>query len=47
MAGRLWSMLASGKVRATIGGRYPLLAAAEAHRALEARGTRGSQILIP
>ena len=47
MAGRLWSMLASGKVRATIGARYPLAAAADAHRALEARITRGSQILVP
>ena len=47
MAARLWSMLASGKVRATIGARYPLRAAADAHRALESRGTRGSQILIP
>ena len=47
MAGRLWAMLASGKVRATIGGRYPLAAAAEAHRALESRATHGSQVLIP
>lgn len=47
MAGRLWAMLASGKVRPVIGGRYPLSAAAQAHRALESRATRGSLILIP
>ena len=44
---RLWSMLESGKVCATIGARYPFAAAADAHRALESRSTRGSQILIP
>ena len=38
MAGRLWSMLAAGKVRATIGARYRLAAAADAHRALGVAG---------
>jgi NADPH2:quinone reductase len=47
MAERLWSMLESGRVRPTIGARYPLAAADEAHRALESRITRGSQILLP
>ena len=47
MAQRLWSMIESGRVRAMIGARYPLAAAGEAHRALEARVTRGSQVLIP
>jgi NADPH:quinone reductase-like Zn-dependent oxidoreductase len=47
MAERLWSMLESGQVRPTIGARYPLEAAADAHRALESRATRGSQILLP
>jgi NADPH:quinone reductase-like Zn-dependent oxidoreductase len=47
MAERLWAMLGSGKVRPVIGARYPLSAAAQAHRALESRATRGSQLLIP
>jgi NADPH:quinone reductase-like Zn-dependent oxidoreductase len=47
MAQRLWSMLESGRIRPTIGARYPLEAAREAHRALESRETRGSQILLP
>ena len=47
MAERLWSMLQSGRVRPLIGARYPLSAAADAHRALESRATRGSQILLP
>ncbi len=46
MAERLWAMLASGKVRPVIGARYPLSAAAQAHRALESRATQGSQVLI-
>jgi NADPH:quinone reductase-like Zn-dependent oxidoreductase len=47
MAQRLWSMIESGRVRPTIGARYPLAAAGDAHRALEARATRGSQVLLP
>jgi NADPH:quinone reductase-like Zn-dependent oxidoreductase len=47
MAERLWSMIESGRVRPTIGARYPLAAAGDAHRALEARATRGSQVLLP
>jgi NADPH:quinone reductase-like Zn-dependent oxidoreductase len=47
MAQRLWSMLESGRIRPAIGARYPLEAVAEAHRALESRQTRGSQILLP
>jgi len=34
-------------VKIEIGQRYPLKDAAEAHRALEARKTTGSTILIP
>jgi NADPH:quinone reductase-like Zn-dependent oxidoreductase len=47
MAERLWSMLTSGRVRPLIGARYPLSAAADAHRALESRTTRGAQLLLP
>lgn len=44
---RLWQMLMSGKVQVSIGQRFPLLAAADAHRALESRATTGSTLLIP
>jgi NADPH:quinone reductase-like Zn-dependent oxidoreductase len=47
MASRLWAMLGSGRVRPVIGGRYALAAAADAHRALESRLSRGSQVLLP
>ena len=43
----LFEALASGTLKATIGGKYPLQDAAEAHRALESRRTTGSVILIP
>jgi NADPH2:quinone reductase len=44
---RLWEMIRSGKVSITIGQRYPLEEAAQAHRDLEARQTSGSTILLP
>jgi NADPH2:quinone reductase len=44
---RLWEMIRSGKVKVTIGSRYPLREAAEAHQALEARETSGSVLLLP
>lgn len=44
---RLWEMIRGGKIAMTIGARYPLDQAAEAHRALEARETTGSVLLIP
>jgi NADPH:quinone reductase-like Zn-dependent oxidoreductase len=47
MAGRLWAMIESARVRPVVGGRYPLSAASEAHRALESRLTRGSLVLMP
>jgi NADPH:quinone reductase-like Zn-dependent oxidoreductase len=47
MAGRLWAMIESGRVRPIVGGRYPLSAASDAHRALESRLTRGSLVLMP
>jgi NADPH2:quinone reductase len=46
-AARLFEMMESGVVTAEIGQRFPLREAAEAHRALEARATTGSTVLIP
>lgn len=46
-AARLFEMIESGAVKVNIGARFPLADAAEAHRALEARATTGSTILIP
>lgn len=43
----LFGMIASGAVKIEIGARFPLDQAAEAHRALEARRTIGSTLLIP
>lgn len=44
---RVWAMIRSGAVAITIGQRYPLSAAAEAHADLEARRTTGSTVLVP
>jgi NADPH2:quinone reductase len=46
-AGELFDLVLGGVIRATIGRRFPLAEAAEAHRALEARATIGSTILSP
>jgi NADPH2:quinone reductase len=46
-AGELFDLVLGGVIRATIGRRFPLAEAAEAHRALEARSTTGSTILSP
>lgn len=46
-AARLFEMIAKGAVEVRIGARFPLLQAADAHRALEARATTGSTVLIP
>jgi NADPH2:quinone reductase len=46
-AARLWDMVASGKLKVTIGQTYPLREAAQAHRDLEARRTTGSTLLLP
>ena len=40
-------MIGSGQIAVTIGQTWPLTEAAEAHRALEARETTGSSLLIP
>jgi NADPH2:quinone reductase len=46
-AGALFDMLDKGVVRPLIAQKWPLSAAAEAHRTLEARKTVGSSLLIP
>ncbi len=46
-ATELFDLARSGAVQATIGQRFALAEAAEAHRALEARATTGSTILLP
>lgn len=47
MAGELFAMLESGKVRIDIAQRYPLAEAGRAQEALQSRRTTGSTILIP
>ena len=44
---RLFAMIRSGQVKATIGRRYPLTDATQAHRDLEARNTTGATLLMP
>lgn len=46
-ASRLFEMIRSGAVPVGIGARFALADAADAHRALEARATTGSTLLIP
>ena len=46
-AARLFAMMESGAVKIQIGQRFPLADAADAHRALEARKTTGSTVLVP
>jgi NADPH2:quinone reductase len=46
-ARELFAIVASGRVKITIGQRYPLADAAQAHRDLEARRTTGCTVLIP
>jgi NADPH2:quinone reductase len=46
-AARLFELMLNGTVDVRIGQTFPLLKAAEAHRALEARSTTGSTVLIP
>jgi len=47
MARDLFRVVGRGDVKITIGKRWPLAEAASAHRALEARETTGSLILVP
>lgn len=46
-AARLFEMVEKGAVKVRIGATFPLLEAADAHRAIEARATTGSTVLIP
>jgi len=46
-AARLFEMIGKGAVEIRIGADFPLLEAADAHRAIEARATTGSTVLIP
>ncbi len=46
-ASELFEVVLSGKVKVEIGARFALADTAEAHRALEARQTTGSVILLP
>jgi len=46
-AARLFAMMESGAVEVQIGQRFALADAADAHRALEARATTGSTVLVP
>lgn len=46
-AGRLFELVADGKLDVRIGARYPLDQAAQAHRDLEGRKTTGKVLLIP
>ena len=46
-AAELFELVRTGVIRATMGQRFPLAEAAQAHRALESRATTGSTILIP
>lgn len=46
-AGELFDVVGSGAVAIRVNQRYPLRDAAEAHRALEARETTGSTVLLP
>ncbi len=43
----LFKLVSAGRLRIEIGQRFALAAAADAHRALEARRTKGSTILVP
>jgi NADPH2:quinone reductase len=42
-----FAQLATGKIEVAVGGRWPLIEAAEGHRALQSRATTGSLLLIP
>jgi NADPH2:quinone reductase len=43
----LFEAVRAGTIRVSVGGRWPLAEAADAHRTLEARKTTGSLLLIP
>ena len=47
MAGELFGMVRSGKIKVEIPQTFPLAQAADAHRALQGRQTTGSTLLLP
>jgi NADPH:quinone reductase len=47
MAGNVFSALRDGTIRVEVRHRYPLAAAVDAHRDLEARRTSGQILLLP
>jgi NADPH2:quinone reductase len=46
-AARVFELVGNGTIPVTIGARFPLREAADAHRAIEARATTGSTVLFP
>ena len=46
-SGDLFKWIAAGTLKVRIGATFPLTAAADAHRALESRGTTGKVLLLP
>jgi NADPH2:quinone reductase len=46
-AAELFEAIGNGSIKVTIGQRFPLAEAADAHRALEGRQTTGSTLLVP
>jgi len=46
-AKRLFELMLAGQIQVRVGASFPLADAAEAHRALEARATTGSTVLVP
>lgn len=47
VAGNLFRAMQGGILRVEVRHRYPLAAAADAHRELEARRTTGAIVLLP
>jgi NADPH2:quinone reductase len=47
MAKELFDLVLAGKIKPDIGQTFPLRDAAEAHRALQSRGTTGATVLLP
>ena len=46
-SGDLFAWMAAGKLKVRVGATFPLKSAADAHRALESRGTTGKVLLLP
>ena len=47
MADGLFDLVKAGQVKSEPGGHFPLVDAAQAHRALESRQTTGATVLVP